>query len=443
MGEASLVKRLDGTGYRLEVVAATRLIAKRPNEDAHMVAHPLHMILRTLHHSIAELRFRRQSHIGVALHIGFCQHIHAVFVTQVVEHRVIRIVRCADGIDVQTLHGLDVLFNLLCRDGTSIHRREIVAVHTMEHHALAIDEERTIRTDAHLTEAHLAPTDINGLALLVLQGQHKVIEVGLLGIPLLRIRHIHVKAQFRCSFHSLRRLGNDSPVLLNLHIHCAALHVLYTRQAHLNVCLRIRVGGIKVSGEEVVTYLALRSSPQEAVTLNARESPIVLTLNERTACEAIHLQGDGVLPLGHIVRDIELRGQVRILAVAHTLAVHPKVVTMSHSIETHIHLPVLPVRRDGELTAIRAHRVGHVTLIGEPARALSHHTVRVLVVRERICHIAVQGLVPILVVVQPIHLPARRHIDVAPCSIVIVLLTHFRVHLAGVRHPVELPCAIQ
>ena len=49
--ETRLVECLDSIGHILEVITATRLITKRPHEDAHMVAHPLHMILGAFHHS--------------------------------------------------------------------------------------------------------------------------------------------------------------------------------------------------------------------------------------------------------------------------------------------------------------------------------------------------------------------------------------------------------
>ena len=45
MGEAGLVESLDGLAHILEVDAVARLIAKRPDEDARMVAHPADMVL--------------------------------------------------------------------------------------------------------------------------------------------------------------------------------------------------------------------------------------------------------------------------------------------------------------------------------------------------------------------------------------------------------------
>ena len=65
----------------------------------------------------------------------------------------------------------------------------------MEHHALAIDEQGTVRTDANLTEAHLATTTIDDITITILQCQHKVIEVGSLGSPLVGGSDVHIQTQ--------------------------------------------------------------------------------------------------------------------------------------------------------------------------------------------------------------------------------------------------------
>jgi len=87
-----------------------------------MVAHPEHMVLGTLYHGRTEQGQRRELLIGVALHIGFCQHVETVFVAEVIEYGIVGVVAGADGIDVETLHRLDVLLNLSRRDGSAIDR---------------------------------------------------------------------------------------------------------------------------------------------------------------------------------------------------------------------------------------------------------------------------------------------------------------------------------
>ena len=101
--------------------------------------------------------------------------------------------RGANGIDVQPLHGLDVLLYLRIGDGTSVLWREVVAVDTVEHHPLTVDDEGTVAADAHLTEAHLRTTHVDGLAIAVFQRQHEVVEVRRLSTPEFRCCHVHVE----------------------------------------------------------------------------------------------------------------------------------------------------------------------------------------------------------------------------------------------------------
>ena len=214
--------------------------------------------------------------MGVALHVGLGQHVESILVAQVVEHGVVGVVAGAHGIDVQPLHGLNVFFYLLVGDGSSVHGAEVMAVHAVEHHSLAVDGQGSVVADAHFAEAHLTTSQVDGVALCVLQRQYEVVQFWCLGTPLAGIAHVQVETQLcRGGFRSR---GNSISVVLYAHFHHAAAQRLCSRQAHLHVGFGIGVGGIQVGGEEVVAYLALRGSPEEAVALYARESPIVLTL---------------------------------------------------------------------------------------------------------------------------------------------------------------------
>ena len=102
------------------------------------------MVLRALYHRILELRHMRQVPVAVTLHVGLSQHVHAILVAEVVEHRIVGIVRRTYSVDIQALHTQDILLYLLGSDGTSVDRRKIVTVDTVEHHTLSIDEQSTI-----------------------------------------------------------------------------------------------------------------------------------------------------------------------------------------------------------------------------------------------------------------------------------------------------------
>ena len=182
-------------------------------------------------------------------------------------------------------------------------------------------------------------------------------------------------------------------------------------------------GAVQVGGKEVVAYLCLRCAPKEAVPMNTCQAPVVLTLQERTAGEAIDLQGDAVLSLSDILRDIELRRQIGILRIAHTLAVDPQVIAVAHAVEAHVDVAVFPVGRNSKGATIGAHGVGHRAVIGEPARTVGHDAIGRLVEREGIGHVTIERLIPRLSVSQAPYLPAAGHVDVGPRRIAIVLGT--------------------
>ena len=168
MRQACLVELLDGCLYGGKVLAATALVAEGPHEDAGMVAKPANLVLGALHHGRTEQHLRRELLVGVAFHVGLSKDIETIAVTEVVEDGVVGVVAGAHGVDVQALHRADVLFDFLRRDGTSVDGADVMTVHAMEHHAATVDEEGAVVADAHFAEADLAATDVNGLAIAVL-----------------------------------------------------------------------------------------------------------------------------------------------------------------------------------------------------------------------------------------------------------------------------------
>ena len=213
---------------------------------------------------------------------------------------------------------------------------------------------------------------------------------------------------------------------------------------HLNFCLGVLIAGIQVGGEEVVADAHLRCCVDKAVTVDTRQAPVVLTFQERAAGEAVHLQGHHVLALDQVFRNVELRRQVGVLRVAHALAVHPEVVTVAHAVEAHEDIVAgEPVGVHRECLAVSAHGIGHRTVIGEPPRTLGHDAERRAVILERVLRVAVERLVPRLVVVQAPHLPARGHVDVGPGSVVVVRCTHGGGGLRRRVHPLELPLPVE
>ena len=116
------------------------------------------------------------------------------------------------------------------------------------------------------------------------------------------------------------------------------------------------------------------------MTLNTSQSPVVLTLDERTGSETVDLQRYGVRAFLYIFRDVEFRWQIRILAVADALTVNPEIIAVSYTVEANIDVAPVPVVGQRELTAIGAYGVRHVAIIREPSWTLGHDAIGVAVV---------------------------------------------------------------
>ena len=156
-----------------------------------MIAHPANVIYGTFHHSRTEQRYAGEFLIGVAFHISLCKNIQAILVAEVIEQRVVRIVRRTHGIDIQPLHGLDILFYFLITDGTSVHWREIMTVHPMKHHTLAVDGQSSVLSYLHLAEAHLRASHIQHMAGIILQRYYQIVEIRGLCTPQPWGCHLH------------------------------------------------------------------------------------------------------------------------------------------------------------------------------------------------------------------------------------------------------------
>ena len=143
------------------------------------------------------------------------------------------------------------------------------------------------------------------------------------------------------------------------------------------------------------------------MALNACQAPVILTFQEGTAGEAIHLQGHHIIALHKVFRNVEFGRHIRIFAIAHTLSVHPQVEAMPYPIETHKDVVSSQfISCYVEFLAISADRILHIVVVGEPAWTVGHNAVCRLVERKRISHITIKRFVPSLTVFHSPHLPA-------------------------------------
>ena len=87
--------------------------------------------------------------------IGFANDIHAVAIAKVVPEGTVRVMACADGIDVVLLHQLDVTNHRARRDNISAFRQELVSVDTFDVNCLPIDKQLSVHN------LHFAKTDVD------------------------------------------------------------------------------------------------------------------------------------------------------------------------------------------------------------------------------------------------------------------------------------------
>ena len=137
----------------------------------------------------------------------------------------------------------------------------------------------------------------------------------------------------------------------------------------------------------------------------AGEAPEVLVLAVGAVAPAHHLHGNDCLLSGHhILGDVELCFELRVLAVAHLLAVHPQGEVTGGRAHVHIDALSLPAGWDGECTAVGT-RV--VVLL------LHHGRVVGKLGCPGVAHVLV-GLVAV-----SIHLEESGHGEVLPSRVVI------------------------
>ena len=86
-------------------------------------------------------------------------------------------------IHIQPFHHQDVLQHLLSADCSACLLAEVVTVNAMNHKAFTIDEKRAVRADAYRSEAYLAGSQIDQIAIGIQQTESQVIEFGVLCAP--------------------------------------------------------------------------------------------------------------------------------------------------------------------------------------------------------------------------------------------------------------------
>ena len=169
----------------LEIAAASGFVTQAPEDDRRMVAVAQHHAVNAIHKGRNPRRHVADRLVSMVFEVGLIHRIKS----EVIEHGVhlgrVRIVGRTDGIDVVLLHQQHVTQHRLHRHGTAVEGVRIVAVRTLEEHALAVDvhqraayfdvSEAILGGEGHLVLASLALDDV------------QCVEVRRLGRPELQV----------------------------------------------------------------------------------------------------------------------------------------------------------------------------------------------------------------------------------------------------------------
>ena len=376
--------------HRTDVAAIAALVAHRPHNDAGVVALLHHQALNTV--NVSRLPCRVVGDQGdvadileaVALHIGLGDQHDAILVAQLVEARVIGIVRGAHRVDVVLLHELQVAAHAIEAHGAALVIVVIVAVNAMHLKVSAVEVDM-IALDRHLGKA-LAMRNVLADLVTVVDLKRKVIEEGVLGIPEVGIGH----AALGMAIDALTRSHHVLAIAERKHDAGSALgHRIERNQSGIALAVR---------AEPKVDQVCGGTLHKVHIAEDARCPPHVLVLDIATIAVLQNLDRKQVVALDKRVGHVELGRQARALGHAYKLAVDVQLAIALDAVEAN------------DLTRAGRHG-GKVDDALVDARG-------VVGGNERLIHRERETLVGVGKVAIAIHLPQVRDLHVIPLGLV-------------------------
>ena len=146
---------------------ASRLVTQRPHEHRRMVPVSYSHSYHSLHEWINPLRSVGQiASLMMSFKISLIHYVYTILIAQFIEIRVVRIVRCADCIEVITLHKQNVFEHLITCNGLSSGLAMVMAVYTNEFNRSVIHQ-NLITCYFNIPEPYLITSRIHHVALFV------------------------------------------------------------------------------------------------------------------------------------------------------------------------------------------------------------------------------------------------------------------------------------
>ena len=312
--------------HRADIAAITALVAHRPYNDAGVVALLHHQALNTV--NVGRLPCRVVGDQGdiadileaVALHIGLGDQHDAILIAQLVEARVIGIVRGAHRVDVVLLHELQVAAHAIETHGAALVIIVIVAVDAMHLKVGAVEVDMIV-LDRHLGKT-LAMRNVLADFVTVVDFKRKVIEEGVLGIPEVSIGH----AALGMAVDTLTRSHHVPAIAERIHNAGSALSHRIERDQSV-IALAVRA-------EPKVDQVRGGTLHKVHIAEDARGPPHVLILDIAAIAVLQDLDRKQVVALDERIGHVELGRQARALGHADILTVDVQLAIALDAVES-------------------------------------------------------------------------------------------------------------
>ena len=190
---ASGIDLVSAFTFRGKHVTITRFVTERPENNRRMVFVALHHGIHTVYSRSAPVVtiLREVIVCTVTFDVRFVNHVNTVLVAEIVHHRIVRIVRHTERVDVEALHEDNVFFHTIVSHSTAVIRIKFVTVHTMELHRHTVyiqTRSAIVFLDFNFSKTNLVTFDLKNLAVRILERKHCGIEVRCFGRPAFRRR---------------------------------------------------------------------------------------------------------------------------------------------------------------------------------------------------------------------------------------------------------------
>ena len=252
----------------------------------------------------------------VRFNVGFCHHVQAVFVAEIIEVFIVSIVRSTNRIDVILFHQTDVLFCHIAWNILSIEWIRLATVDTFDEERLPVDRHRLIflcdiviriiefrMCKANLSEAQLLR---NALyirhCILIIQIQNQRIEIGVFCGPQMWIFYspcLFIAGLFaRCNFTHIKALGLKLLLgnqlllcIVKLYLYGIVVHRNGTKILDIDIHLqgRILILIVQIGFQLVVVDMNQRGCEQVDIAENTAIADHILFFHPGCVCELVNL----------------------------------------------------------------------------------------------------------------------------------------------------------